>query len=203
MFFVSITVKRSPLSLSLPFSLCLTHQSTNPIFWSRHGNTTLSLPSESRKNLKLLRAQSWGNSLCPMRRSLCADRGDPETRFLATCQFSARDGALIASVVTMNGDRCTRHSGRRMNVSMERYLWSVARLALGIVAIELERRKISFFFTFLREKSRDWKLEGLFLFLMLIIAEWMLSKLRINIGFFYKFQQSAITLKRNITLYVW
>lgn len=129
MFFVSTTVKRSPLSLSLPFSLCLTHQSTNPIFWSRHGNTTLSLPSESRKNLKLLRAQSWGNSLCPMRRSLCADRGDPETRFLATCQFSARDGALIASVVTMNGDRCTRHSGRRMNVSMERYLWSVARLA--------------------------------------------------------------------------
>lgn len=45
---------------------------------------------------------------------------------------------------------------------MERYLWSVARLALGIVVIELERRKISFFFTFLREKSRDWKLEGLF-----------------------------------------
>lgn len=86
---------------------------------------------------------------------------------------------------------------------MERYLWSVARLALGIVVIELERRKISFFFTFLREKSRDWKLEGLFLFLMLIIAEWMLSKLRINIGFFYKFQQSAITLKRNITVYVW
>lgn len=158
MFFVSTTVKRSPLSLSLLFSLCLTHQSTNPIFWSRHGNTTLSLPSESRKNLKLLRAQSWGNSLCPMRRSLCADRGDPETRFLATCQFSARDGALIASVVTMNGDRCTRHSGRRMNVSMERYLWSVARLALGIVVIELERRKL--FFSPFWEKNREigsWK----------------------------------------------
>lgn len=35
-------------------SIVLLFECTNVIFWSRHGNTTLSLPAESRQNLKLL-----------------------------------------------------------------------------------------------------------------------------------------------------
>lgn len=64
------------------------------------------------------------------------------------------------------------------------------------MAVESERRKICFFFFHLFERkiAKKAKIDAfgdckaqLFFFLMLIIAEWMLSKLRINIGFFYKF----------------
>lgn len=64
------------------------------------------------------------------------------------------------------------------------------------MAVESERRKICFFFFHLFERkiAKKVKIDAfgdckaqLFFFLMLIIAEWMLSKLRINIEFFYKF----------------
>lgn len=55
MFFVSATVKPVSSPLRAAFARLLRRREcTNAIFWSRHGNTTLSLPGESRKNLKLL-----------------------------------------------------------------------------------------------------------------------------------------------------
>lgn len=169
MFFVSTTVKRSPLSLSLPFSLCLTHQSTNPIFWSRHGNTTLSLPSESRKNLKLLRAPR--HRVGEILSARCADRCAQIVVRRSWRSGNAIFGHLPVFSARWSFDRFGGNDERR---SLYEALWekderfdgkiSLERCWdwLGIVAIELERRKISFFFTFLREKSRDWKLEGLF-----------------------------------------
>ena len=68
-------------------------QPTNAIFWSRHGNTTLSLAGESRKNLKLLCKLDTGPgeihtpACCADRSASIAPRYNPETWFLGPCQF--------------------------------------------------------------------------------------------------------------------
>lgn len=182
MFFVSATVKRSPrLSLSLSF-LTLSHAPVHQsdfLIPSRKYDAVVAqwIPQESKVTARAS-TQSWGNA-----RARCAHRcapivapGNPETRFLATCQFSARGGALIASVVTMNGDRCTRDFGQGWTFRWKDIFGVLQDAGYWIRTAE---NLFLFFHLFERkiarlEEARDryvWRLQGTtFSPLMLIIA---------------------------------